>query len=32
MTRFAAGAGATKLAGFLATTGLVPGQACRLAP
>jgi len=32
MTRFAAGAGATKLAGFPATTGLVPGEACRLAP
>ena len=30
MTRFAAGA--KKLAGFPATTGLVPGEACRLAP
>jgi len=32
MTRFAAGASATKLAGFPATTGLAPGEACRLAP
>ena len=32
MTRFAASAGTTKLAGFPATTGLGPGEACRLAP
>ena len=32
MTRFAGGAGATKLAGFPATTGLVSGETCRLAP
>jgi hypothetical protein len=31
MTRFA-GAGATKLASFPATTGLTPGEGCRLAP
>jgi hypothetical protein len=32
MTRFAGGAGATKLAGFPATTGLASGETCRLAP
>jgi hypothetical protein len=32
MTRFAASAGTTKLADFPATTGLAPGEACRLAP
>jgi hypothetical protein len=32
MTRFAAGVGPTKLAGFPATTGLASGEACRLAP
>ena len=32
MTRFAGGAGATKLAGFPATIGLASGETCRLAP
>ena len=32
MTRFAAGVGATKLASFPSTTGLAPGEACKLAP
>lgn len=32
MTRFAGGIGATKLASFPATTGLGPGESCRLAP
>ena len=32
MTRFAGGAGATKLAGFPATAGLASGATCRLAP
>jgi hypothetical protein len=32
MTRFGGGAGATKLADFPATTGLAPGESCRLAP
>jgi hypothetical protein len=32
MTRFAGGPGATKLGSFPATTGLAPGETCRLAP
>ena len=32
MTRFAESAGAPKLAGFPATTGLASGESCRLAP
>jgi hypothetical protein len=32
MTRFAPGAGPTRLAGFPATTGLAAGESCRLAP
>jgi hypothetical protein len=32
MTRFAGGIGATRLASFPATTGLGPGESCRLAP
>jgi hypothetical protein len=32
MTRFAGSAGAPKLAGFPATTGLASGETCRLAP
>jgi hypothetical protein len=32
MTRFAGGAGAPKLAGFPATTGLASGETCQLAP
>ena len=32
MTRFGGSAGATKLPAFPATTGLAPGETCRLAP
>ena len=32
MTRFGAAAGATKLDSFPGTTGLAPGEVCRLAP
>ena len=32
MTPFAPGAGAAKLPAFPATTGLAPGESCRLAP